>query len=174
MNKEKSNKMIVYDLVFGVILIMASSFLVVASTTMTRPRTWLTAPGLPPLVISASLGFMGLLLFINAIKSGGFRLLRDKWGRQQDRPQSLLEGLKSKTMLLVSIFFGYFILSTKVMPFELATAIYLLVIFKLFWKKPLWITIISSVIITITFSLVFSNIFKIMLPGIAWRDLWFF
>lgn len=165
--------MVVYDLVFGAILIGISSFFMVASASMTRPKTWLTAPGLPPLVISVSLGCMGLLLLVKAVRSDGFRLLKEKWSRAGNRQHPWREGLTSKTMLLVCIFFAYFILSTKILPFELATALYLFVIFRIFWKKPLWVTLVSAVAITLVFSLVFSNIFKVMLPGIAWRDLWF-
>ncbi|MDF1593384.1 MAG: tripartite tricarboxylate transporter TctB family protein [Desulfobacterales bacterium] len=170
MDNEKNKKMILYDLAFGIILITVCAFFIFKSATMPRPRTWLTAPGTPPLIIFISLGCMGLSLFINAIRARGLQILKERWSRVDARTSSLNQLLRNKTVLLTIIFFFYFIVFTKIFPFELSTFIYLFITFKIFWKRTTLITLVTTLLITISFSYVFSEVFKVMLPGVAWRD----
>jgi len=171
LNKEKKNKLLINDIIFGLILVIVSLIFCFDSIGLERPKGWLTAPGLFPLIIFSSLGCMGLFLLIHAIKGPNLKLLKDRLGTLKFDPAILKNIFKNKTVILIIIFFTYYIILSRILPFELSTFIYLFAIFKIFWKKPIHIIFISAFIGTMTFSLVFERVFKVMLPGIAWRDM---
>ena len=162
--------MAVYDLIFGLILICISILFCYRSVMLARPRGWLTAPGLPPLLIHSSLGFMGLILLIGSLRRQGLIQIKENL-KAFDFGVSVQQiFLKNKTFLLIFTFFVYFIIFVRILPFELSTFIYLFTIFKIFWKRSFSIAIITSILTTAAFTLVFTKIFKVMLPGMAWGD----
>ena len=171
MDKEIKNKLLINDIIFGLILVIVSLTFCFYSIGLPRPKGWLTAPGLFPLVIFSSLGCMGLFLLIHAIKGSNLGLLKERMPSRPSDPAFLKNMLNNKAIILIIIFFIYYLILSRMLPFELSTVTYLFAIFKIFWKKPLWTTLISAFIITITFSLIFERVFKVMLPGVAWLDM---
>ena len=173
MSAEKKDKMPIYDFVGGAILVIGCVFFSYESITMRRPAGWLTAPGLPPLVIFISMGFMGIFLFIDGIRQNGLGLLGEALGKASLK-SGLKNGiLKNKIALLIAIFFLYYVVLTQILPFEISTFLYLFLTLKIFWKRSFSITLVASIIITMTVSLVLSEIFNVVLPGVPFRELKF-
>jgi hypothetical protein len=170
---EKKDKMPIYDFIGGALLVIGCVFFSYESITLRRPSGWLTAPGLTPLVIFISMGFMGLFLFIDGARQDGFRLLREEF-RKASLKRNLFEGfLKNRITLLTGIFFLYYVVLTQILPFEISTFLYLFLTLKIFWKRSLLITLVTSILLSLSISLVLSQIFNVVLPGVPFNDLKF-
>jgi hypothetical protein len=169
----KRDRMPIYDFIGGALLVIGCAFFSYESITLRRPAGWLTAPGLTPLFIFLSMGFMGLFLFIDGIRQNGLHLLRQELGNASVKAGLINGFLRNKITLLVGIFFLYYVVLTQILPFELSTFFYLSVTLKMFWKRSLFITLVTSILIAVSLSLVLAKIFNVVLPGVPFNELKF-
>ena len=169
----KKDRMPIYDLIGGALLVIGCVFFSYESVTMRRPAGWLTAPGLTPLLIFSSMGVMGLFLLIDGVRRNGWGQLREELRGGKFKTELLDGMIKNKIIGLVFIFFLYYIVLTRLLPFEISTFIYLLIAFKVFWKRSLLRMIVVAGIVSLGISLVLSQIFNVVLPGVPFNELKF-
>jgi hypothetical protein len=170
---EKKDRMPIYDFIGGAILVIGCAFFSWESVTMPRPASWLTAPGLTPLLIFGSMGFMGGFLFLDGFRRNGWGLLKEEV-RGENFKTDILNGIiRNKITGLVFIFFLYYVVLTQILPFEISTFIYLFITFKVFWKRSLPRMVLVAGIVSLVISLVLSEIFNVVLPGVPFRELKF-
>ncbi len=164
----------ILDLLAACFLVALSIIVIIASWLLPVPGDLLTAPGLLPFFTALSLLVMALILGFSAVKrkANNNRLSGD--AVSLDRSQT------NRTLLLGALV-GLYILSLQqlafqhdfsvgntffsISAFEPVTITALTAIIHIFWRGPLWITTLVSVIWTLTLSLVFQKAFNLPLPG---------
>lgn len=166
------------DLIAAVFLIALSVIVMIASLRLPLPGGVYTAPGLLPFLTAASLLLMALMLGYTALqrrRSG----VEDTTGENvgsEDRDTN--QDIRSLLLALsVAIYIGalhYLAFQKPVVlagldftlsAFEPVTIVALAAIIHMFWRGPLWVTVIVSVAWALVLSVVFQKAFLIPLPG---------
>jgi len=162
------------DLIAACFLVVLSIIVVVASWLLPVPGDLLTAPGLLPFFTALSLLIMALILGVTAVK----RKSTNYWFAGDS--VSLDKSQTNRTLLLAALV-GLYILALQqlafqydfsigdaffsISAFEPVTITALAVIIHIYWRGPLWITTLVSVLWTLFLSLVFQKAFNLPLPG---------
>jgi len=134
----------------------------------------LTAPGLLPFLTALTLFVMALLLGVTAVN----RKATNSWF--VNNSISLDKSQTYRTLLLAALV-GLYILALQqlafqydfsigdaffnVSAFEPVTITALVAIIHVYWRGPLWITTLVTVLWTLALSLVFQKAFNLPLPG---------
>jgi len=161
------------DLFAAAFLIALSGIVMVASLRLPVPGDLRTAPGLLPLLTAASLLVMAVILGVSAWN-------RRKAGVVMD-PDEVRNDAEDRRALLLAGTVGIYVLALQVLAFQMyfsvigipfvlsafepVTIIALTSIIHVFWRGPLWITVLISGGWTLALSLVFQKLFQIPLPG---------
>ena len=145
------------DFITSLILMGSSIFIIFQSIQMPRYGTLLTAPGFFPLIVSVVLFFMGMILFIIAIKKREetFDLEKIK----------ILFNKDNKRLVVVILYMViYFFVLVPYLNFLAATCIFLIA-FMLYFKeiRVKWILITSS-LTTLAVYLVFFVFLQLPMP----------
>lgn len=164
----------VLDLIAACFLVVLSVVVVIASWLLPIPGDVLTAPGLLPFFTAVSLLAMAVLLGVSAVK----RKANNNWFTGEsvspDKSQT------NRTLLLAALV-GLYILALQqlafqydfsvgdvffsISAFEPVTITALAAIIHIYWRGPLWITTLVTVLWTLVLSLVFQKAFNLPLPG---------
>lgn len=162
------------DLIAAGFLVLLTIIVMVASYALPVPGDILTAPGLLPFFTALSLLLMALVLGATALK-------RKRISTQQSNDTAAKENIPTARTLILAALVGLYILSLQLLAFqrdysvagtffsisafEPVTIIALAAIIHIYWRGPLWITTIVSVLWTLALSLIFQKAFNIPLPG---------
>jgi len=168
---DKKVRMAGIDVITSVAVMAVSIAVAIISIKMPRPVDWKSAPGLIPLLFSGTLFIMGFSLFISAIRRKGFAVLGMLLARsvRRDRIQDVRT---QRTFWIIFLAGIYIILLIGRLPFEVASSLFLLGTFAVFWRGGGWLKIILvSVIVPFVFGLTLRMMFSIMLPGDSIFDL---
>ena len=162
------------DFVSSILLIVFSVVVTVLSLKMSRPDgSWYAAPGLIPLLVSTSLIVMGLGLLVASIRNRGFSQLIAKY-KSFSFSDSIrdIETKRALWIILLSTF--YVLVLTGRMFYEIASFIYLVATFYVFWREGGWLKIVLiSVLVPLAMSFVFRVVFLTHMPGESIFD-WLF
>lgn len=161
------------DLIAAGFLFALSVLVLIASWMLPVPGGLRTAPGLLPFITAASLGLMAIILARSALtrmRAGVVGDPADARDTAEDiRTVSLaitiaiyIAGLQ---FLAFQVYFSVFNVPFILSAFEPVTIIALSTIIHVFWRGPLWITVVISTGWTLALSLVFQKLFVIPLPG---------
>lgn len=161
------------DLIAAIVLMALSVIAMIASYLLPAPGGLLTAPGLFPFLIAASLFVMAFVLGVTAVRR---RSLANESDAEIVRDRS-----EHIAALLLAFAIAVYIAALHFLPFqyntmiagyhytisafEPVTVIVLATIIQVAWRGPLWITTIVSVVWTLILSVVFQKVFLIPLPG---------
>jgi hypothetical protein len=153
------------DFLLAVALIVLFAVAAYLSIQMDRPRGWLSAPGLLPLLLSISLIGMFSVIAARAVGRGAL----DEIGRRE-RPGELSQWFREERVRRVTLAAGiialYYFLLLRFLPFELATSAFFLIAFAFFWPTASRTRrIVISVALTAAFTAGFRGFFNIILPG---------
>ena len=164
----------VLDLIAACFLVTLSIIVTIASWLLPIPGDLLTAPGLLPFLTALSLLAMALILGVSAVK----RKATNNWLTEDS--VSLDKSQAYRTLLLAALV-GLYILALQqlafqydfsisgaffsISAFEPVTITALAAIIHIYWRGPLWITTLVSVLWTLLLSLVFQKAFNLPLPG---------
>ena len=156
------------DLITSIILIIFSVYVAIGSiklmmNTLNGGKDWFKSAGLFPLIISLLLALCAVLLLINAIKDGAkidfFTI---------EKIKALFVSREFKVALIVIGFLAlYIFVLIPLLPYEVATFIYLLVFMVIFnEKKPknIIISVVVSLVATFMLYYGFGKIALIPLP----------
>ena len=161
------------DLIATAFLIALSVVVMVASVRLPVPGGLATAPGLLPFLTAGSLAGMAVLLGISAMvrrREGTPLWDSDVRDRGEDlRALVLVVAVAIYIAALHVLAFQYYFnigaIPMVLSAFEPVTIVALAAIIHIFWRGPLWITALISVIWTLVLSLVFQKVFNVPLPG---------
>ena len=161
------------DLIATAVLIAISVLVLVASYRLPVPGDLTTAPGLLPFLTAGSLGAMAVLLGLSAMarRKGGVPLWSDdeRDGVEDRRTMALAVAVGIYIAALQVLAFQYYFkigdVPMVLSAFEPVTTISLAATIHVFWRGPLWITVLISAGWTLALSLVFQKLFNIPLPG---------
>ena len=161
------------DLIAAGVLIGLSIFVMFASASLPVPGDLRTAPGLLPFLTAASLGVMAVMLGISALqrrRAGVVMDAADIRNSAEDKRVFLLGAavalyVATLQVLAFQVYFSVSGVSLVLSAFEPVTTIMLAAIIHVFWRGPLWITVLISGCWTLALSLVFQKLFLIPLPG---------
>ena len=161
------------DLIAAAFLIALSILVMAASLTLPVPGALTTAPGLLPFLTAGSLLVMAILLGSSALNRRRAGVTADPAGSRnsgEDRSTLLLAVtvalyIAALQVLAFQAFFSIAGVPLVLSAFEPVTILALTTLIHLFWRGPLWITVVIAVGWTLTLSLVFQKIFQIPLPG---------
>ncbi|WP_305988373.1 tripartite tricarboxylate transporter TctB family protein [Roseibium sp. MMSF_3544] len=161
------------DMIAAILLILLSVAVMIGSMALPVPDDLLTAPGLLPFIVAASLMVMALGLGASAV---------GRWRQGVRVP--ILEGrdisTDVKSLILAAAIAVYIAglqflafrhdvvigdIRHSVTAFEPVTILALAVIMRMSWNGPLWIICAVSVLWTLLLSAVFQHVFNIPLPG---------
>jgi hypothetical protein len=161
------------DLAATGFLVGLSVLVMVASLALPVPGELRTAPGLLPFLTGASLLVMAVMLGLSAWN-------RRKAGITMD-PSEARDGAEDRRTLLLAGAVGLYILALQVLAFQVffsvagvpyvlsafepLTILALAAIIHVFWRGPLWITVLVSTGWTLALSLTFQKLFQIPMPG---------
>ncbi|WP_299484238.1 hypothetical protein [uncultured Roseibium sp.] len=161
------------DLIATVLLILLSVAVMLGSLALPVPSDLLTAPGLLPFIVAASLLVMALGLGASAVgrwRSGVRMPVLAGRDMATDLKSLVLAGAIAVYIAGLQylafrhdIVFGDF--RHSVTAFEPVTILALAVIMRLSWSGPLWIICSVSILWTVLLSSVFQHVFNIPLPG---------
>lgn len=158
------------DIIFGVILILASSFFLYHALKMPRTsdvlRTTsareaiLTAPGLMPTVVCITLIALGLLLIYGALKEGAMLTSEDfanfkGWFKKAD---------SKNTFIMFAIFIVYTFVFLGRLPYAVSTFVYLAAFMFVFKATSLKMIILISAVTTVAIAISFGYFVMIPLP----------
>lgn len=77
-----------------------------------------------------------------------------------------------RIIIVISFVAIYYFVLINVVPFEIATAVYIFLSLSFFWKEgKLSYKIIISILIPLFLMIMFKELFKVILPGISILDL---
>ncbi|MEP3276621.1 MAG: tripartite tricarboxylate transporter TctB family protein [Stappiaceae bacterium] len=161
------------DMIATIFLLVLSLAIMAASVALPMPGDILTAPGLLPFIVAATLLLMAMGLGYSAI-------MRRRAGintpalAERDLPTDI-------NSLLLAGAVGLYIAALQVLSFQLRTELFgvdfrfsafepvtiiiLAAIMHVSWRGPFWISALVSTGWTLTLSLVFQKVFKLPLPG---------
>lgn len=151
------------ELLVSSVLFLVSAFFLYYSLIMERPGdTWQTAPGLLPLILSASLCVMAGVVVVSSIRDGGLSALAGL------RKNAAADAIRDSWRLLVAIlavavfYFGLL----RFLPFEVAAILFFAFMTRIFWAEAGWPKRIAvSIAIPIVIAAIFQAGFGIPLPG---------
>lgn len=161
------------DLIATAVLLAISVLVLVASYLLPIPGDLTTAPGLLPFLTAGSLGVMAVLLGLSAVsrRKGGVALwsdnARDKVEDRRTMALAVAVGvyIAGLQFLAFQYYFKIGEIPMVLSAFEPVTTISLAATIHIFWRGPLWITVLISLGWTLALSLVFQKLFTIPLPG---------
>ena len=161
------------DLIAAGFLTVLSIVIMVASLRLPAPGGLLTAPGLLPFLIAASLLLMAVIL--------GLAAWRRRSAGNDDDKEIARDVSEDMAALLLALTIAVYIAALQFLAFqyyivvagfdytfsafEPVTIVVLTVIIQISWRGPLWITTTVSIAWTILLSVVFQKVFLIPLPG---------
>jgi len=121
------------------------------------PERWQTAPGMLPTILGISLFIMSAMLLAKAIRGGALRV------RFVEEVQDSSLARAGTTFLIVGIYyFGLLAL----LPFEVASSVFLLAMFWLYWRDgSTAVRVATAIGLPIFITLTFKAAFEIPLPG---------
>lgn len=161
------------DMIASILLILLSVVVMAGSLALPVPADLLTAPGLLPFIVAASLLLMALGLGASAV--GRWRngvKLPILWERDIETDLRSI-GLAAAIAVYIAAlqFLAFRTVFTigdfrhAMTAFEPVTIVALAAIMRMSWNGPLWIICSVSVLWTCLLSLVFQQMFHIPLPG---------
>lgn len=161
------------DLIAAGFLIALATLVMIGSVRLKMPGDLLTAPGLLPFVVAASLLVMALGLGAAALarRRAGIRTPafegRDRATDLKSVGLAVTVGVYIAALQLLAFRSDVVVLGLRhtLTAFEPVTIIALTVIIKASWRGPLWIAAVISVFWTLALALVFAHVFNIPLPG---------
>ena len=138
-------------------LLALSAYFAVAGFDIRIPEGWQTAPGMLPIILGISLFIMAGLLLVKALRAGAWRVrFVDEMGESSMNRAGI-------GLLLVGVY--YFGLLAY-LPFEVASSLFLLGMFWVFWPAGRWAARIATAIgLPILITLCFAGGFGLPLPG---------
>lgn len=164
----------VLDLIAACFLVALSIIVTIASWWLPVPGDLLTAPGLLPFFTAISLLVMALILGVTAVKRKTTKSWFDENSVSLDKSQT------NRTLLLATLV-GLYIMALQqlafqydfavgnsffsISAFEPVTITALAAIIHIYWRGPLWITTLVTVLWTLVLSLIFQKAFNLPLPG---------
>jgi hypothetical protein len=138
-------------------LLVVSAYFVVGGLEIRIPEGWQTAPGMLPVILGVSLFIMAGLLLMKAVRAGALRV-----SLADELPQSSLTRAGA-AVFVVGIY--YFVLLAY-LPFEVASSIFLLAMFWIYWPHGgLAPRIATAIGLPVLITLSFQGGFEIPLPG---------
>jgi hypothetical protein len=168
---DKKTRMAGIDVITSIIVMAVSIAVAIISIQMPRPVDWKSAPGLIPLLFAGTLFIMGFGLFISAIGRQGFAIFSMMFSRSI-KGDSTEDARTKRTFWIILLSGIYIFVLTSWLPFEVASSLFLLCTFAVFWRRGGWLRIILvSVIIPTVFGLTLRMMFSILLPGDSIFDL---
>ncbi len=138
-------------------LLVVSAYFAIGGLEIRVPEGWQTAPGMLPIILGISLFIMAGMLLVKAIRAGALRV---RLAHGADESSLARAGI---AVLLVGIY--YFAL-LAFLPFEVASSIYLLAMFWIFWPEGgLAPRLTTAIGLPVLITLTFQGGFQIPLPG---------
>ncbi len=162
-------------MIIGAIAVLA----IVLALRLPIPQDIPTAPGLLPFLAGLSLFCMALGLGVMAVRDGG---ARDFLGRFQNLRGFFEDMERRRTVLLFAIVSAYVVLvdrfgfewrlpigdfELRFTGYELFSILTLVVILRIFWRRPIPHCFAVSSVMVIALASVFRYVFRTLLPGLG-------
>jgi hypothetical protein len=152
------------DFFMGILLMTFSGIVFDVAWSWPRSGGIASSAGLLPLLISATLFLMALIIFITSLKHKGYQRMINILKLSTSRKS--LASVNAKLLFLTfSTILVYTIILLNLLPFEIATFLYVAGSLYLFWKEKIYKILIISIGITAFYSVTFKLLFKLALPG---------
>lgn len=161
--EEKKTRNAAKDLVFGVLLVIFSVYIIISSFQMKYFKTFFDGAGFFPLIIGCVLLALGAVLTFIGIKSGGFAELKGVFTAAFLK-NFFTNNRTVRVLILLAMMAVYVYILLGTIPFIWATTLYLFVTFvylKAFqkvWVLPGWlvaaaVSVATSVVVFYAFKL---------------------
>ncbi|MDD4362949.1 MAG: tripartite tricarboxylate transporter TctB family protein [Atribacterota bacterium] len=148
------------DFISSIFLIGVCTFLFLVASNMRVYNNILDAPGVFPMVVTASIGICGILLLIDSIKRGAILEISKFFKHASDIVDfSILK----RILIITSMIIIYGFLFVQHMHFTLATFIFLFAI-MFYLKVKILNLFIISIGTSFAISFIFDKLFNIPLP----------
>ncbi len=138
-------------------LLVISAYFVVAGFEIRVPEGWQTAPGMLPIILGVTLFIMAGLLLAKALRDGAWRI-----NIHDEATESSLKRAGTAILIVGIYYFGLL----AFLPFEVASSLFLLAMFRVYWPEGRWTPRIATAIgLPILITLAFQGGFQLPLPG---------
>jgi Tripartite tricarboxylate transporter TctB family len=145
------------SILIAVGLLVLSAYSAIGGLEIRVPEGWQTAPGMLPTILGISLFIMSGVLLVKAIRAGAWRVRLT-----HDADESSLKRAGIAILLVGIYYFGLL----EFLPFEVASSIFLLAMFWIYWPDGgLAPRLATAIGLPIVISLSFQGGFQIPLPG---------
>lgn len=153
------------DLGLGLVLIGVCGYVCYHALSMPRQNGWARSAGTVPLALGALLGVMSLVLLLGALRRGAVRALQQRIRAGHLR----LNEDDRRALIVFGALLVYFFVLLYFVPFEVATSLFLFVMFCFYWKTSSLIRVVTALLAGAGFYLVFRILLQIgFLPGTLW------
>lgn len=151
------------DAVTGTIFLLLAVAAVVTALGWDRPRGWETAAALVPVVSGTLVGLCALVLLIGALRRGAYAQLLQVVRTPVSTRTRREAGRTVSVFLIIGV---YYFLLLRFLPFVVATAAFLLVMFVVYWRGAWWRMLLVSVLGAVVIHVLFSVALGAQLPGL--------
>jgi hypothetical protein len=154
------HKASISELLTALVLCLVGAGGIYLSLELDRPGHWFTAPGIVPLFVSAGLVVMSAAIAVDTVRRGALGSRATIGFRFGDISQAV-------RFLFATVATGvfYFVL-LRYLPFEIACAIFLFVMFRMFWRGATWLRqALAAIATSCAMVLGFQLLLDVPIPG---------
>lgn len=142
------------EIFFVAVLIIVSAAALWLAYGIAGFSKW-SSPGVFPMLAAGSMLFSSIFIFRDAIVSRVSRSIEDV-----EQPMPVLP----KQVALVTLLLIVYVLAMPTLGFLLDSGLFLFACIAILWKKPLWQTLLVTLISLVAIHIIFRIVFQVILP----------
>ena len=144
----------------GIILAALGVFIIIYSINLSRGEIFYTSAGFLPLLLGVFFAATGVYLAINGHRKGGSLAMFTL--------SKIMDAIRTKqginTIFILAWLALYFFVFLTILPYFIATFLYLVVMMVLFYKRSIVLAVVVSVCASIAITIMFGSVAGIPLP----------
>ena len=148
------------DILTGIILAALGVFIIIYSINLSRGEIFYTSAGLMPLLLGVFFAATGVYLAINGHRKGGSLAMFTL--------SKIMDAIRTKqginTIFILAWLALYNFVFLNILPYFIATFLYLVVMMVLFYKRSIVLAVVVSVCASIAITIMFGSVAGIPLP----------
>ena len=148
------------DILTGIILAALGVFIIIYSINLSRGEIFYTSAGFLPLLLGVFFAATGVYLAINGHRKGGSLAMFTL--------SKIMDAIRTKqginTIFILAWLALYIFVFLNILPYFIATFLYLVVMMVLFYKRSIVLAVVVSVCASIAITIMFGSVAGIPLP----------
>ena len=148
------------DILTGIILAALGVFIIIYSINLSRGEIFYTSAGFLPLLLGVFFAATGVYLAINGHRKGGSLAMFTL--------SKIMDAIRTKqginTIFILAWLALYISVFLNILPYFIATFLYLVVMMVLFYKRSIVLAVVVSVCASIAITIMFGSVAGIPLP----------